>query len=111
MPSSEIQRANFTISPAAKIGIGKIRAEYDAAMPDNPAAVASIAWGYVHPERGTSSERVMVGFYQRSQLPDVAYGIQTVSGVDLIFFVTDETRLKFEGKLLDYEPAQGFFLR
>lgn len=73
--------------------------------------MACIAWGYVYPEQGPSSESVMVGFYQRSQLPAVAHGIQTVSGVELIFFVTDETRAKFEGKLLDYAPERGFFLR
>ena len=116
-PSSDFPLANFTISPAAKIGIEKIRAQYNDAMPDNPAAVACVGLGYVYPgaytdsDQKPSSEIVVVGFYQQDQFAEVAHGVQTVSGVDLIFFVTEQTRARFEGKLLDYTPERGFFLR
>jgi hypothetical protein len=102
--------ANFTISAQGKRGIEKIRAEYQAEFPDDPPAVACIAWGIVLPNEGPRFERVVVGYYQMSQLPEVAHGIQEVSGVRLIFFTTEDYYGNFSGKVLDYSDEAGFFL-
>jgi hypothetical protein len=80
-------------------------------LPDAPAAVVSIGWGIIIPTNGPHSERVVVGFYQRSQLADVAHGIQAVLGVRLIFFTTREHAAKFDGKIVDYTNENGIFLR
>lgn len=109
--SSEVLPINFTISEQAKQATEKIRAEYDAAWPDDPAAVLCVAWSIFIPESGPRSQNVAVGFYQRSMLADVAHGIQEVSGVKLVFFITEENHGKFAGKVLDFDPARGFFLR
>jgi hypothetical protein len=106
----DILPANFTISADGKRGIEKIRAEYQAEFPDDPPAVAYIAWGIVVPNVGARFERVVVGYYQMSQLADVAHGIQEVSGVRLIFFTTEDYYGKFSGKVLDYTDDVGFFL-
>ncbi|MEJ2623688.1 MAG: hypothetical protein P8Z80_03850 [Pseudolabrys sp.] len=111
MVTSDILPANFTISAEAKRAIKDVRAQYDKQWPDNPAAVACIAWGIVKPNDGPQSERVIVGFYQRSMLADVAHGIQEVSGVPLIFFTTEDYVGNFAGKVLDYSIERGFFLR
>jgi len=112
MTSSGILRANFTISDAAKVAIEQIRKQYDAQWPDNPAAVACVAWGIVVPHDGApQSGRVIVGFYQRAMLADVAHGIQEVSGVKLIFFTTEQYVANFDGKVLDYADEHGFFMR
>src|SRR3954452_23790375 len=103
--------AKFSISSAAKLAVDRLRAEYDARFPDDPAAVASVGWGIIVPDSGPRSERVVVGFYRRSQLEDVAHGIQHVSGVPLIFFTTPKYAPKFDGKVLDHANESGFFLR
>lgn len=107
----DVLRANFTISAAGKQGIEKIRASYEANFPDDPPAVACVAWGIVIPNEGARSEAVVVGFYQRSQLPEVEHGIQIVSGVPLIFFTIDEYHANFAGKVLDHDDERRFFLR
>jgi hypothetical protein len=110
MGQSTLLRVNFTLSPAAKRAAEALRREYDARFPDDPAAVLSISWGYVE---GTDpySGRVMVGYYQQSQLPDVAHGIQQVSGVKFVYFTIDKFHRLFEGKVLDHTDDRGFFLR
>ncbi len=110
MPS-EILPANFTISAAGKRGIEMLRAEYDLRWPDDPAAVACVAWSIVVPDNGPQSQTVMVGFYQRSMVDKIAHGIQEVSGVKLVFFTTEEFYGKFDGRVLDHTGERGFFLR
>jgi hypothetical protein len=107
----DILPANFTISEAAKAAIEVMRADYDAAFPDNPAAVPAVGWAYVNLNSGVQYERVFVSFYQRDQYAEIAHGIQEVSGVKLIFFTTEEHHPKFNDKVLDHAPGRGFFLR
>ena len=111
MANDDILPANFTISNAAKAAIEAMRADYDAAFPDNPAAVPAVGWAHVKLKSGAQYESVFVAFYQRDKLPEIAHGIQEVSGVKLIFFTTEEHHPKFEGKILDHAAEQGFFLR
>jgi hypothetical protein len=111
MASSGLLPVNFTISETAKQAVEKVRADYDAAFPHDPAAVLCVAWGIVIPKSGPSSENVVVGYYQQSMLPEVAHGIQEVSGVKLVFFTTEEFHGRFAGKVLDYAESGGFFLR
>jgi len=111
MPSPEILPVNFTISAAAKQAAEKLRADYDAAYPADPAAVLCVAWGITIPDASPRSENVVVGYYQRSMLGDIAHGVQEVSGVKLVFFTTEEFHGKFEGKVLDFAAERGFFLR
>lgn len=111
MPESDILRANFTISPAARAAIERIREDYDAQFGDDPAAVLSVAWGFFSHQSGHPRwENVVISFYPRSMLAEVAHGIQEVSGVKLIFFTTEEYLHKFEGKVLDHSDEQGFFM-
>jgi len=110
MPRPDILPVNFTLSPAAKRGIEFVRKEYDARSPADPAAVLSVAWGYVMGS-DPSSGNVVVSFYPRSMLTAVADGIQEVSGVKFIYFTTDEHHGRFEGKVLDFAEDRGFFLR
>ncbi|HVY20466.1 MAG TPA: hypothetical protein VHA70_10365 [Bauldia sp.] len=102
--------ATFTLSAAAKHGVERVRELYLARFPDNPPAVASVAWGYVEGSDPLSG-KVIVGFYQQSQFAEIEHGIQEVSGVPLIYFTTEQFHPLFDGKVLDYEDGQGFFLR
>jgi len=111
MSSPEILPVNFTVSEAAKRAAEKIRADYDAKWPDNPAAVLFVGWGITMSGTERRSENVIVGYYQQSDLAAVAHGIQEASGVKLVFFVADEFHAKFEAKVLDYARDRGFFLR
>ena len=110
MSQSEILRANFTISPAAKNAIDQIRRDHDAQFAD-PAAVLCVGWGFYIPNSGPRWENVTISFYTRSEFADVAHGIQEVSGIKLIFFTTEEYLDRFEGKILDYSGSEGFFMR
>jgi hypothetical protein len=110
--SQDILPVNFTISAAAKQAIAQIRADHDAQFPGDPAAVLSVAWGLYREESGSERfENVVIGFYTRSMLGEVAHAIQRVSGLDLIFFTTQELRRNFAGKILDHADERGFFLR
>jgi len=111
MPESEILRANFTISPAAKAAIERVRHDYDAEFSDDPAAVLVVGWGLFSHESGPRWANVVISFYPRSMLAEVAHGIQEVSGINLIFFTLKEYLHKFEGKILDHSEDQGFFMR
>lgn len=112
MAESEILRANFTISPGAKAAIERVRQDYDAEFGDDPAAVLLVGWGlFSHQSGHPRWENVVISFYPRSMLAEVAHGIQEVSGVKLIFFTMEEYLPKFEGKVLDHSDEQGFFLR
>ncbi len=108
---SDLLRVNFTISEAAKAAIEQVRRDYVAAFPDDPPAVLAIAWGSVSPDSGGRFERVVVSYYQRSLLAEVADGIQEVSGLKFIYFTTPQYHRNFEGKVLDHSEAAGFFLR
>lgn len=110
MSESEILRANFTISDAAKDAIERVRQEHDAQFPE-PAVLLCVAWGIHTPKSGPSWENVVISFYTRVEFPDVAHGIQEVSGVKLIFFTLPEYLDRFKGKILDYSDSQGFFMR
>jgi hypothetical protein len=111
MTSSEILPVNFTISDQAKRGIEQLRKDYDAACPQDRAAVLAVAWGYYSADTGCRFENVVVSFYPQSMLAGVAHGIQEVSGVKLVFFTTEELHGKFAGKVLDFTAARDFFLR
>jgi hypothetical protein len=110
MSDSELLRATFTISPAAISAAEALRKDYDARFSHDPAAILTVAWGYVE---GTDpfSGGVVMGFYPRSQAASVAHGIQEVSGVKLIYFTIDKFHPLFDGKVLDHAADRGFFLR
>jgi hypothetical protein len=110
MPESEILRANFTISPAAKAAIERVRQDHDAQFGDDPAAVLSVAWGLFSHQSWQRWENVVISFYTRSEFADVAHGVQEVSGVKLIFFTMEEYLDRFEGKVLDHSESQGLFM-
>lgn len=108
MTQSDILRVNFTIAAAAKLAIEKLRRDYDAQFLD-PAAVLWIGWGIA--DTRPRLENVVIGFYPESMLPEIADGIQEVSGVKFVFFTTSQYHPRFAGKVLDHSAGRGFFLR
>jgi len=110
MNDTDILRANFTISDAAKREIENLRRFWNENVPE-PAGVLTVSWGFYHFNSGEKAENVVISFYSESQLPMVAHGIQRVSGIDLVFFTLPEYLPKFEGKVIDHTPDRSFFLR
>jgi hypothetical protein len=110
MRNPDVLPANFIISPAAKAEIANLRQFWDARSLDT-AAVVVIAWGIFTSHAGRHWENVVVSFYGKSELSQVAHGVQQVSGLPIVFFTTPEHHPKFEGKVVDYDEARGFFLR
>src|SRR5215210_1606459 len=106
----DILPANFTISEKAKMAIEDLRRDWNARS-DDPATVVWIAWGIFSPYSGSSFENVIVSFYGQSQLVRNADAIQSISGLDVMFFTIPEYHHHFEGKILDFEPRAWFFLR
>jgi hypothetical protein len=103
---------NFTISDAALAALASLKAHMTRDDPDNPPAVAMVAWGLFYDKQNQKRlENVIVSFYPRSQLAEVEHGIRVVSGLPLIFFVTKETAAHFAGKQLHYMEGDWFFLR
>lgn len=110
MADSDIIEPTFTITGAARRAIGVLRGMYDAQFPDNPASVLSVAWGYTVGSDWASGGLIM-NFYPRSQEREVADGVRVVSGVPLVYFVTERLHPLFDRKVLDHTDSQGFFLR
>jgi|SRR6476659_6803424 hypothetical protein len=104
-----VPRANFTISQAALSAIAALRR--DAEAQGVKPSVAMIGWGRFMPFSGSRSEAVVVGFYPEEQYESIEHGVQTVSGLDLVFFVTEEDALRFEGRVLDRSVERGYHLR
>lgn len=110
MSDHGLLRATFTLSIAAKRAAEELRIEYDTRFSGDPAAVLSVGWGYVEGMPPLSG-RVVLGFYPRSMAAAVAHGIQEVSGVPLIYFVTEQFHPLFDAKVLDHALDRGFFMR
>lgn len=110
--SDTVISPNFTISAAAKSALAGLKADMTRDSPKDPPAVAMVGWGMFYDKRTTKrAENVVVSFYPRSMLPEVEHGIRRVSGLPLVFFVTKETAGHFSRKILDFDPANWFFLR
>lgn len=111
MPERDIIVANFTISEAAKHEFENVRQAVNDHNPSDPAAVLMVGWGLYRLNSGERFERVVVSYYNQSQLAEVTHGIQEVSGVKLVFFTTPDYVHHFDGKVLDHSPERSFFLR
>lgn len=103
-------RATFTISTAARQEIEKLRTDWNA-QSDDPADVVMIGWGEIRPRNGAARECIVVSFYGSSQHEEIAPAIQQVSGLPVVFFTVPRHAPKFDGKVVDYQPKQGFYLR
>lgn len=111
MPKQDILPANFTISESGLIALKQLRKEAEPHYPDGT-GVISIGWGLVYNNHNIKMyEHVLVTFYDNSQYKDIKDLIQTVSGIEIVFFITKEYYSKFEGKVLDYAPDKGFILK
>lgn len=102
--------AQFTISDAVKREIENMRQFWNSRL-DDPADTVLIGWSEVRPHTGSAYECVMVSFYGRSQRSEIAHGIQNVSGLPIVFFATAKHAPIFDGKVVDFTPERGFFLR
>lgn len=101
---------NFSISIRAKEEIEIIRRDMNNSAPGS-AAVPMIAWADLIDDRtGKTVGCPCVGFYPQSQMPEVTRGIQNVSGVAVIFFITSRDYWRFQSKVLDFDPKRGFLL-
>ena len=100
---------NFTISEQAKAEFETIRQLY-LEHTDDPPAVLMVGWGTTYFNAGGTADGVVVGYYGESQRAEAERGVEMVSGVELLFFITPENHWRFAGKLLDHSSARGFFL-
>jgi hypothetical protein len=111
MADSDLLPINFSISDRAKIEIGVMRRDFEEQFPSDPVVAVMIGWGLFYLNSGERSENVVIGFYQQSQLDEFAHGIQEVAGMKVVFFTISKYHARFEGKVIDYAPERGFFLR
>jgi len=110
MTRSGLLPVNFTLSSSAREAIDALRRDHDRQFAADPSAVAAIGWGYVLGSDPRSGN-VTIGFYTRSELAEVSWGIQEVSGMEFVFVTAEEHHPLFEGRVLDHTDDQGFFLR
>ncbi|HXE53156.1 MAG TPA: hypothetical protein VN541_09080 [Tepidisphaeraceae bacterium] len=103
---------SFTISEAALAALSGIEADMTRDDPADPPAVAMVGWGLFYDKQNRKQlENVVVSFYPRSMLAEIRHGIFVVSGIELVFFVTEMTSRHFDGKVLDFADDRWFFLR
>ena len=101
---------NFTLSEAAKAEIDRLRSIWPQLANEEPGYL-SIAWGEVYFDNGGQSGIVLVNFYPRNDDDELRPFIQTVSGVEFIFFTTMQHWWRFSDKVLDHSPEKSFHLR
>ena len=111
MADSDLLPINFSLSDRAKTKIEAMRKEFDEHFSPDTAVAVMVGWGLFHLNSGEKSEDVVIGFYPRSQRDEIAHGMQVVSGMKVVFFTIPKYHARFEGKVIDYAPEQGFFLR
>jgi hypothetical protein len=111
MTAPDILSVNFTLSEAAKRAIADLRDRYNRQFAPKVADVLSIGWGHIDGGDPLTSGGLVLGFYTKEERSKVAHGIQTVSGVEFVYFTTDEFHPLFESKILDHSEERGFFLR
>jgi hypothetical protein len=111
MAENELLPINFSLSDRAKTKIETMRKEFDGHFSSDHAVAVMVGWGLFHLNSGEKSENVVIGFYPQSQLDEIAHGIQEVSGMKVVFFTIPKYHTYFEGKVIDYAPERGFFLR
>ncbi len=102
---------NFTFSQRTILEIENIRRAWIKEFPSEVPDVVSVAWAFIHYNNGQKREMPIVSFYTKDMRPEVEAHIQILCGYEVIFFTIEPYALYFEGKVLDFSEAQGFFLR
>lgn len=104
----------FSLTQAAVDQVGVIRNAYATHFPDDPPVLAGISTGRPLIGSGLGPKRVVIGFWKRSEVPEVAWKeekIDRIAGFDIIFTVVEADRPMFRDKVIDYAPDSAFFLR
>lgn len=110
-PETERFEINFHLAESARQFLVALRQQLDRESPSDPLAAFSISWGYEYDTTGKPlGENVYVGGYTRSEAKDVKSAIQTVAGIDLVYFVTAKEYAIFGGRVLAYSKARGLHL-
>jgi hypothetical protein len=110
MLQTDIMPINFAISDIAKIEIQRMM-DHENNIKTQSALVFYMAWGKYKLNNGSIFEDIIFGFYGKGNYSSVADMIQSVSGMDIVFFVVPRDHHNFAGKILDYIPEKGLFLR
>ncbi len=101
---------NFTLSQAAKAEIAHLRSLWLELTGDRP-GLPSVTWGEVMMNDGREFGQVIVSFYSERDDAEMRPFAERVSGLDVIFFITDKHWWRFSGKVLDHSPEKSFHLR
>ena len=101
---------NFTVSNYAKAQIGYLRSVWTNNTRELP-GLLSVSWGEVTMKDGHEFGQVIVSFYSEEHTAEMSQYVEHVSGLDLIFFITEKHWWRFSGKVLDHSAEKSFFLR
>ena len=71
--------------------------------------VPCITFAQSFPINDEDEGRPTIGLFEPDQVPEGS--LRTVNGIDFVFALAPETRLLFDGKVLDVADGRGFFLR
>lgn len=101
---------NFTLSEAAKAEIAHLRTLWPEATGDEP-GIPVVTWGEYAMNDGREFGQVIVSFYSERDDAEMRHLAERVSGIDLVFFVTQKHWWRFSGKVLDHSAEKSFHLR
>ena len=102
--------ATFSFTARAVAMISQMRRDLES-RDHQPIGAVGFAWGHVQLADGSKHERPVIGFYNTSDMDEVARAsVQNVGGVDLIVFSTPDQAKNFDGRNVDFSPEQGFFI-
>lgn len=110
MLKTDIMPINFAISDSAKKEIHRMMEDSNTSE-SSSALVFYLAWGNYILNDGARFEEIMFGFYGKDNYNSVADMVKSVSGMDIVFFVIPRDHHNFAGKILDFTPEKGLFLR
>jgi hypothetical protein len=71
--------------------------------------VPCITWSWPFPNDEEENGRPTIGGFEPDQVPEGS--LCTVNGVEVVFALSPEAKLHFDGKILDIADGRGCFLR
>ncbi len=96
---------NFSISPAAREAIERLRRECPF-----PADIVGIGWGYLSPAQDGDEGLPAIGFYPPEDRPGLEHLLEIVDGVELVYAITGKDYHRLEGMMLHFAPERAFFV-
>ncbi|MCB1517208.1 MAG: hypothetical protein KDJ19_06285 [Hyphomicrobiaceae bacterium] len=104
----------FALTARALDAVGQVRMAYLEEFPDDPPEIAGIAMGQPLTDELSQPLHVVIGFWRKSELSDVArreLNTGKIGDFEIALFAAQHHQHYFAENLIDHSPERAFFLR